>query len=122
MPIILVILLVIIFGYSLMLVIANNNVVALNLLFAQVPSMNLGLVLILSMVLGIVIGLLVGLMLFRVFQMKFEISRLKKDNLALQSKLDEAEIVIKQNREAHIVADLSANALSEQSVGQKINL
>lgn len=118
MHMILVILLVIIFGYSLMLVITNNSTVALNLLFADVPAINLGLVLILSIVLGIMIGLLVALILFRVFQMRFEISKLKKENSALQTKLDEANIVIDQSRKTHLMSDTSAAGLAEQSLSQ----
>ncbi|MDO5652471.1 MAG: LapA family protein [Moraxella sp.] len=118
MPIILVILLVAIFGYSLVLVIMNNSTVALNLMFANVPAINLGLVLIMSMMLGVIIGLLLGLMMFRVFQMRFEIGRLKKESTALKGKLDEANIVIEQNRKSHILSETSDGSLTEQSLKQ----
>lgn len=111
MHIILIVLLVLLFGYSLMLVLTNNKAVAVDLLFASIPEMNFGLVLIITLTLGIAIGMLVALIVFKVFQMKFEISRLKKEKTALQTKLDEANIVIEQNRSSHtmsVTSDLSA--------------
>ena len=78
MSLILIILLAIFFGYSLILVLANNREVEVNLLFAQVPSTNLGLVLILTIALGVIIGILVSLLLFKVFQNKLEIRRLHR--------------------------------------------
>lgn len=62
------IVLFLIFGYSLALVIANSTQTAVNLLFIDVPSMNLGLLLIIS-IKGLIAGLLLGLILFRVIQM-----------------------------------------------------
>lgn len=114
MYIILIILLVLLFGYSLMLVIANNSAIAVNLIVANVPQMNLGLVLIITLALGIAIGMLVALIVFRVFQMKFEISRLKKEKTALQVKLDEANIVIEQNRSTHTVNVTPDSVLTDQ--------
>lgn len=105
MHIVLVILLVALFGYSLMLVLANNSIVSVNLLVAQMPSMNLGLLLIVSLVLGIVIGMLIALIAFKVLPMKLEIGRLKKEKTALQVKLDEANIVIEQSRKNHALTD-----------------
>lgn len=114
MYIILVILLVVLFGYSLMLVLTNNSEVAVNLLLAQVPTMNLGLLLIISLVLGVLIGMLIALIVFRVFQMRFEISRLKKEKQALQIKLDEMNIVIEQSRQGHSVSQTHGVVLEEQ--------
>lgn len=114
MYIVLVILLVILFGYSLMLVLTNNSEVAVNLLFAQVPTMNLGLLLILSLALGVLIGMLIALIVFRVFQMRFEISRLRKEKQNLQTKLDEANIVIEQSRQGHSVSQTHSVVLEEQ--------
>lgn len=105
MNILLIIILVALFGYSLMLVLTNNSEVAVNLLMAQVPSMNLGLILIISLVLGIVIGMLIALIIFKVLPMKLEIGRLKKEKTALQVKLDEANIVIEQSRKNHALTD-----------------
>ena len=73
------ILLFVVVGYSLMLVLVNNNQVEVNLLFSQVPQMSLGLLLIISIVLGVIAGLLMGLILFRVLQMKLENQRLSKE-------------------------------------------
>ena len=43
------ILLFVVVGYSLMLVLVNNNQVEVNLLFSQVPQMSLGLLLIIAL-------------------------------------------------------------------------
>lgn len=115
MYIVLVILLVLLFGYSLMLVLANNSEVAVNLLLTQVPTMNLGLLLIVSLVLGVVIGMLIALIVFKVLPMKLEICRLKKDKQALQAKLDEANVVIEQNRKSHVLSD-TPDAVLNQAV------
>jgi len=79
MRIVLIVLLVVVFGYSIALVLANRIDVEVNLLFSLVPAMNLGLLLIITIALGILIGLLLGLQVFRVFQMNWEVSRLKKE-------------------------------------------
>lgn len=100
MRFILLILLFLSFAYALALVLANNTDVGVNLLFSQAPTMNLGLLLILSTTLGIVIGLLLALLLFRVFQTKWEISRLQKNNVHLQEQLNQATAVI--DRQANI--------------------
>lgn len=113
MHIILILLLVALFGYSLMLVIANNSAIDINLIFANVPQMNLGLALIITLTLGIAIGMLVALIVFRVFQMKLEISRLKKEKTTLQTKLDEANIVIEQNRSSHTMSGTNDLSVKE---------
>ncbi len=79
MRLVLTILLVALFGYALALVMTNNIPTQVNLLFTQVPAMSLGLLLIITLVLGLLIGLLLGLQVFRVFQMHWEISHLKKE-------------------------------------------
>ncbi len=100
MRFILFVLLFLSFAFALGLVLANNTEVGVNLLFSQAPTMNLGLLLILSMTLGIVIGLLLALLLFRVFQNKWEISRLQKSNAQLQEQLTQANVVI--DRQANV--------------------
>ncbi len=65
---ILVALLVILFGYSLALVLQNPTELPVDLLFTQVPAMRLGLLLLLTLVLGVVIGLLLGVLVFKVIQ------------------------------------------------------
>lgn len=100
MRILLLILLLVSFAYALGLVLANNTDIGVNLLFSQAPAMNLGLLLILCMTLGIVIGMLLALLLFRVFQNKWEISRLQKANKALQDQLTQANIVIDRQANA----------------------
>lgn len=103
MRIILFVLLFISFAYALGLVLANNTEVAVNLLFSQAPAMNLGLLLILCMILGIVIGILLSLLLFRVFQNKWEMSRLQKNNAHLQEQLNQANIAIGRQANADTV-------------------
>lgn len=65
---ILIALLIIVFGYSLALVLQNPTELPVDLLFTQVPAMRLGLLLLLTLALGIVVGLLLGVQVFRVFQ------------------------------------------------------
>lgn len=104
------ILLFLIFFYSLGLVLVNNNEVAVNLLFSQAPAMNLGLLLIICLILGILIGMLLALQVFRVIQNKWEISRLQKENKQLHDQLTQANITIDRqnnkmsNRVSHIDA------------------
>ncbi|QXW27078.1 DUF1049 domain-containing protein [Acinetobacter johnsonii] len=76
---VLVILLIVLFGYSLFLVLQNGTELSVDLLFTQVPAMRLGLLLLLTLALGIVLGLLIGVQIFRVFQNNWEIKRLRKD-------------------------------------------
>jgi len=76
---ILIALLIIVFGYSLALVLQNPTELPVDLLFTQVPAMRLGLLLLLTLALGIVVGLLLGVQVFRVFQKGWEIKRLRKD-------------------------------------------
>jgi len=75
----LMLLLFILFGYSLALVFTNHADTPVDLLFAVVPAMNLGLILVITLGLGIVVGLLLGVLVFRVVQNGWEIKRLKKE-------------------------------------------
>ena len=63
----LVVLLIVLFGYSLALVLQNGTELSVNLLFTEVPAMRLGLLLLITLALGIVVGLLLGVQIFRVF-------------------------------------------------------
>ncbi|TCM63741.1 uncharacterized protein DUF1049 [Acinetobacter calcoaceticus] len=76
---ILVVLLIVIFGYALALVLQNGTELPVDLLFTQVPAMRLGLLLLLTMSIGVIFGLLLGVLIFRVFQNNWEIKRLRKD-------------------------------------------
>jgi lipopolysaccharide assembly protein A len=76
---VLVLLLIVIFGYALALVLQNSTEVSVDLLFSQVPAMRLGLLLLLTLALGIILGLLLAVQIFRVFQTNWEIKRLRKD-------------------------------------------
>ena len=96
MRFVLIILLFLVFGYSLGLVLTNSSEIAVNLLFTEAPAMNLGLLLILCLFLGVLIGMLLSLLLFKVFQNKWEISRLNKENRRLQDKLTQAQVEIEQ--------------------------
>ena len=62
---ILVVLLIVIFGYALALVLQNGTELPVDLLFTQVPAMRLGLLLLLTLGIGIVLGLLIGVQVFR---------------------------------------------------------
>ncbi len=91
------IVLFLIFGYSLALVIANSTQTAVNLLFIDVPSMNLGLLLIISIVLGLIAGLLLGLILFRVIQMKLENQRMSKELVTVRDELMKSQHKLEQH-------------------------
>ncbi|WP_367108628.1 lipopolysaccharide assembly protein LapA domain-containing protein [uncultured Psychrobacter sp.] len=93
------------FAYALGLVLANNTDIGVNLLFSQAFAMNLGLLLIICLILGIVIGMLLALLLFRVFQTKWEISRLQKANQNLQQQLTQANVVIDRQANAPTVEE-----------------
>lgn len=110
------VLLMVFFGYAIALVLANNSEIAVNLLFLQVPTTNLGLLLIVSIVLGVLIGILLSLLLFRVLQNKLEIRRLQREKAELQAKLNEANIVIEHSRNSHILTDETSNVQTNGSV------
>ena len=76
---VLVAILIVLFGYSLALVLQYGTELSVDLLFTQVPAMRLVLLLLLTLVLGLVLGLLLGVQIFRVFQTSWEIKRLRKD-------------------------------------------
>lgn len=105
MSLFIIILLILFFGYALALVLANNSEIAVNLLFSQVPTTNLGLLLVLTIALGVFIGILLSVLLFKVLQNKLEIRRLRKEKADLQAKLNEANIVIEHSRQSHILTD-----------------
>lgn len=76
---VLIVLLIVIFGYALALVLQNGTELPVDLLFTQVPAMRAGLLLLLTLVLGIVIGLLLGVIVFKVFQRNWEVQRLNRE-------------------------------------------
>lgn len=76
---VLVVILLVLFGYSLALVLQNGTELSVDLLFTQVPAMRLGLLLLFTLSLGLVLGLLLAVQVFRVFQNNWEIKRLRKD-------------------------------------------
>ncbi|XID75889.1 lipopolysaccharide assembly protein LapA domain-containing protein [Alkanindiges sp. WGS2144] len=76
---VLIVLLIVLFGYALALVLQNSTELQVDLLFTQVPQMRAGLLLLLTLVLGVVIGLLLGVIVFKVFQRNWEIQRLNKE-------------------------------------------
>lgn len=115
MSLFIIILLVLFFGYAIALVLANNSEIAVNLLFSQVPTTNLGLLLVLTIALGVFIGILLSILLFRVLQNKLEIRRLRKEKEELQAKLNEANVVIEHSRQSHILADETKITVPEPS-------
>lgn len=76
---VLIVLLIVLFGYALALVLQNSTELQVDLLFTQVPQMRAGLLLLLTLILGIVIGLLLGVIVFKVFQRNWEVQRLNKE-------------------------------------------
>lgn len=86
MPIIYMILLGLIVAYAIFLVLANSTAAVVNLLFYQSPAMNLGGLLLLVLGLGVLAGLLLGLMVFRVFQTRWELTRVRKELETVRSK------------------------------------
>ena len=109
---VLVAILIILFGYSLALVLQNGTEVTVDLLFTQVPAMRLGLVLLLTLALGVVVGLLLGVQVFRVFQQSWEIKRLRKDIDHLRKE----QIQAAQLAAAEAAAEAAANARHEKTV------
>lgn len=99
MHIVLIILLILVCAYAIGLVLINNSEVAVNLMFSDVPTMNLGLLLVITITLGLVLGMLLALVVFRVLQNKWEISRLKKEQKALQAQLVEANTKLAQSEQ-----------------------
>lgn len=99
MNILLIILLVATSVCSIALVLLNNSEVSVNLLFSNLESMNLGLLLVTATALGVLIGILLALLMFRVLQNKWEISRLKKELNLVQSQLTEANVKLAQQAE-----------------------
>lgn len=99
---ILALLLLVLFGYSLALVLLNSTESTVDLVFAQVPAMRLGLLLLITLGLGVVVGLLLGVQLFHVIQNKMEITRLKKEiELLKQTQMNNvAEKALQYAREA----------------------
>ena len=63
---VLVVLLLVLFGYSLALVLQNSTELSVDLLFTQIPAMRLGLLLLITLGLGITLGLLIGVQKLRV--------------------------------------------------------
>jgi putative membrane protein len=73
------VLLVLLFGYSMALVLFNHADTPVDLIFTQITAMNLGLLLVLTLFIGLVAGLLMGILVFRVIQTRWEIGRLNKE-------------------------------------------
>ncbi|MGP4714508.1 lipopolysaccharide assembly protein LapA domain-containing protein [Psychrobacter sp. DM8] len=116
MRFILFVLLFLSFAYALGLVLVNNTDIEVNLLFSQAPAMNLGLLLIICLTLGVVIGLLLALLIFRVFQNKWEISRLQKENKKLQEQLTQANVVIDRQANAPTIDEAVYGTTANTSV------
>lgn len=67
------------FGYAIALFFTNTSEIEVNLLFAQVPAMNTAILLVITFIIGIVAGLMLALLVFKVFQIRWENSRLHKE-------------------------------------------
>ncbi len=107
------------FAYALALVIINNNEVAVNLLFTQVPEMNVGLLLIICISLGVLIGILLALLMFKVLQNKWELMRLKKENSKLNHKLKKANAELEQQKADEDLKALETSTAETSSTAEK---
>lgn len=111
MRILFLIILLLIFGYALALVLSNSGQLAVDLLFTQVPAMNAGLLLIICIGLGMLIGLLLGIQLFRVFQINWENSRLKKEVSKLRK--EQVELAAKAANQAAVMKGSAPDLISK---------
>lgn len=75
----LILVLLVLFGYSMALVLLNSTESSVDMVFTQIPAMRLGLLLLLTLMLGVVVGLLLGLQIFKVFQNHWELKRLRNE-------------------------------------------
>lgn len=107
MRFILIILLVVLFVYSLALVLINPMEVTVNLWFTEVPEMRVGLLVLITLALGVLLGLLLGVQVFRVFQKQWEINRLNKEIKRLRDE---------QLQAAQIAATEASSARHEKTV------
>lgn len=115
MRFILIILLIVIFAYSLGLVLINSTPVTVDLWFTHdIPEMRLGLLVLITLALGVAIGLLLGVQVFRVFQNRWEIKRLHKEIERLRKEQIEiaktaAADAVAQTRHEKTVLDINSN-------------
>ena len=112
MRFILILVLIILFGYSLALVLQNGTELSVDLGGRRILKKKTGLMLLLTLALGVVLGLLLGVQLFRVFQSRWEIQRLRKDidhlrKEQIQSAQLAATEAITHSRQEKTVLDIS---------------
>ena len=112
MRFILIVVLIILFIYSLALVLLNGTPVSVDLWFSHVPEMRVGLLVLITLALGVILGLLLGVQVFRVFQSRWEIQRLRKDidhlrKEQIQSAQLAATEAITHSRQEKTVLDIS---------------
>lgn len=114
MRFILLILLILVFVYSLALVLFNGTEVSVNLWFAVVPEMRVGLLILITLAIGVVLGLLIGVQVFKVFQTRWEIKRLNKEIERLRKEqVEAAQLAAKEaaanTRHEKTVLDIHSN-------------
>ncbi|SDC11468.1 LapA family protein [Acinetobacter boissieri] len=114
MRFILLILLIVVFVYSLALVLFNGTEVSVNLWFASVPEMRVGLLILITLAIGVVLGLLIGVQVFKVFQTRWEIKRLNKEIERLRKEqVETAQLAAKEaaanTRHEKTVLDINSN-------------
>lgn len=109
------VLLFLVFVYSLLLVVTNNHQVDVNLLFSQVPQMNLGLLLIISILLGLLAGILLGVILFRVLQTKLENQRLNKELMQTREKLIQTQHNLEEYLKQHQDSGMALSKVNNTS-------
>lgn len=110
------------FAYAVALFFLNTSEIAVNLLFAQVPAMNTAVLLVITFVLGALTGLLLSLLVFKVFQIRWENGRLKKEIKQLRQ--EQVELAAKaastasQNAQAVQKAQSSTEAVVAASTSK----
>ncbi|MEB3766763.1 LapA family protein [Acinetobacter sp. MD2] len=108
MRFILALLLIVLFVYSLALVLLNGMPVSVDLWFTHVPEMRVGLLVLITLALGVLVGLLLGVQVFRVFQNHWEIKRLQKEI----DRLRKEQIQVAQS----VAAEAAASVRHEKTV------
>lgn len=105
MRFVLMFILMVMFGYAIALFFTNTSEIEVNLLFAQVPAMNTAILLVITFIIGIVAGLMLALLVFKVFQIRWENSRLQKEIKQLRK--EQVELATQAAISAQTVTDTS---------------
>lgn len=120
MRFVLMFILMVMFGYAIALFFTNTSEIEVNLLFAQVPAMNTAILLVITFIIGIVAGLMLALLVFKVFQIRWENSRLQKEIKQLRK--EQVELATQAAISAQTVTDTSeVNASTNEQTNNTLN-